>query len=394
MLKHITRTVWIISLISLFNDFSSEMLYPILPLYLTQIGYGSVLIGILEGVAECLAGLTKIYMGSLSDGLQRRLPFVQLGYFLSILSRPLIGLSSLGGLIFGGRSLDRIGKGIRSGARDALLADASTPENRAEVFGFHRSMDTAGAVLGPLAAMAYLYYHPASYQMLFLITLIPGIVAILFTFGIREKAKALRNKTSYSLRQHFSYFGGAPKPYRQLLIILLVFSLVNSSDMFLLLRAKEAGFSEQMVLFFYLLFNLSFTLFAWPVGRLADRLGRMKTLIGGLGIYALSYALFAVADGLVLFLSAFILYGLFYAGVQGIVKVLLIERAAPDQKSSAIGLYEGLNSFTLLAANALAGWVWYALGAKVLLLGSAGISLVVALVLLMRVPKNEAGVSG
>jgi len=389
MLKHITRTVWIISLISLFNDFSSEMLYPILPLYLAQIGYGSLLIGLLEGVAECVAGLTKIYMGSLSDSLQRRLPFVQLGYFLSILSRPLIGLTSLPGLIFGGRSLDRIGKGIRSGARDALLADESTPEHRGEVFGFHRSMDTAGAVLGPLVAMAYLHYHPESYRMLFLITLLPGLVAILFTFGIKEKARMVQQKASYSLRQHFAYMKQAPKAYVQLLLLLLLFSLVNSSDMFLLLRAKEAGFSEQMVLFFYLLFNLSFTVFAWPVGRLSDRIGRMKTLIAGLLVYALSYFLFAQAEQLGTFVFAFVLYGLFYAGVQGIAKVLLIERAGADQKSSAIGLYEGLNSFVLLFANAAAGWVWYAWGYKVMLTGSALLTMVVVVLLLMSYGKKQ-----
>lgn len=389
MLKHITRTVWIISLISLFNDFSSEMLYPILPLYLAQIGYGSVLIGLLEGVAECVAGLTKIYMGSLSDSLQRRLPFVQLGYFLSILSRPLIGLTSLPGLIFGGRSLDRMGKGIRSGARDALLADESTPEHRGEVFGFHRSMDTAGAVLGPLAAMAYLYYHPESYRMLFLITLLPGLVAILCTFGLKEKARTVQQKASYSLRQHFAYMKQAPKTYVQLLLLLLLFSLVNSSDMFLLLRAKEAGFSEQMVLFFYLLFNLSFTVFAWPVGRLSDRIGRMKTLIAGLLVYALSYFLFAQTEQLGSFVIAFVLYGLFYAGVQGIAKVLLIERAGADQKSSAIGLYEGLNSFVLLFANAAAGWVWYAWGYKVMLTGSALLTMVVVVLLLVSYGKKQ-----
>ena len=187
MFKQITRTVWIISLISLFNDFSSEMLYPIIPLYLAQIGYGGLLIGIIEGIAECVAGLTKIYMGSVSDNFQKRLPFIQLGYFLSVVSRPFIGLSNALVLIVSGRSMDRIGKGIRSGARDALLGDESNQHNRSEIFGFHRSMDTIGAILGPLVAMIYLHFHPSDFRSIFLITMIPGLFAIGLTFRIKEQ---------------------------------------------------------------------------------------------------------------------------------------------------------------------------------------------------------------
>lgn len=382
MFRNITRTVWIISLVSLLNDVSSEMLYPVIPLYLQQIGYGSVLIGLLEGVAECLAGLSKIYAGSLSDKIGRRLPFVHLGYSLSALSRPLIGLVQHSAVILTGRSMDRIGKGIRGGARDALLAEASTPETRAEVFGFHRSMDTAGAVLGPLLALWWLHEHPEQYQALFLITLIPGVLTMAATFLLKENRQAFATTGKpFSLRTHFGYWKESPVTYRRLLLPLLLFGLAGSSDMFLLLRAKEAGCSEQQVLMFYLLFNMSFALLAFPVGKLADRIGRMPVLLSGMAVYALTYAVFAFSHALPVLLGGFILYGLYYAGVQGVAKVLLIERAGAGRKSSAAGLYDGLNSFTLLAANALAGWVWYAFGAEVMLWGSAVLSLLSLLVM-------------
>lgn len=383
MFRHITRTVWIISLVSLLNDVSSEMLYPIVPLYLQQIGYGSVIIGLLEGAAECFAGLSKIYAGSLSDRISRRLPFVQLGYGLSALSRPLIGLFHHGAIILTGRSLDRIGKGIRGGARDALLAEATTPENRAEVFGFHRSMDTAGAVLGPLLALVWLHFHPQQYRTLFLITLIPGILTIGSTFLLKEKNKTPADQSAkpFSLRTHFSYWKESPRAYKHLLIPLLIFGLAGSSDMFLLLRAKEAGCSEHQVLMLYLLFNLSFTLLAFPLGKVADRIGRLPVLLTGIGVYTLTYFIFAIGHTLPLMLAGFVLYGLYYAAAQGVAKVLLIERAHTDRKSSAVGLYDGLNSFTLLVANALAGWVWHVFGAQVMLLGTGGLSLLALLFL-------------
>lgn len=384
MFKNITRTVWFISLISLFNDFSSEMLYPIIPLYLQQIGYGSVLIGILEGIAECVAGLSKIYMGSLSDSFQRRLPFVQLGYALSVLSRPLIGLTSIVGLIFLGRSLDRTGKGIRSGARDAILGDESTESNRAEVFGLHRSMDTAGAVLGPIVAIVYLYYNPEDYRSLFLITLIPGIVALFFTFQIKEKKRTTSPVKTFSIRKHFSYFKQAPSPYLKLLIPLLLFALVNSSDMFLLMRAKQIGMGERDVLLLYLTFNLAYTIFAFPVGKLADRIGHMRILILGLLIYALSYILFASFNDVWITVTVFIFYGLFYAFTQGIIKALLISRVPSHEKSSAIGFYEGMNSFGLLIANGLAGWIWFQFGSQAMLLYSSIVTFIVVLLLLVQ----------
>ena len=174
----ITRTIWIISLVSLFTDIASEMLYPIMPVYLRSIGFSIFLIGILEGLAEAIAGLSKGYFGNLSDRKGVRMPFVKWGYFLSAISKPLLAAFIYPLWVFMARSLDRIGKGIRTSARDALLSQETTKENKGRVFGFHRGMDTVGAAIGPIVALIFLYFYPGQYRWLFIIAFLPGIIAI------------------------------------------------------------------------------------------------------------------------------------------------------------------------------------------------------------------------
>ena len=180
--KPISRTIWIISFVSLFTDMASEMLYPVMPVYLKSIGYSVLVIGILEGFAEAVAGLGKSYFGRVSDASGKRLPFVRLGYLLSAVSKPMLAVSTQLWWIFSARFLDRAGKGLRTAPRDALLSDETTAADKGTVFGFHRMMDTFGAVLGPLIALLYLYFYPGAYKTLFLLAFIPGIAAIVFTF--------------------------------------------------------------------------------------------------------------------------------------------------------------------------------------------------------------------
>lgn len=251
-------------------------------------------------------------------------------------------------------------RGIRSGARDALLADESTLETRSEVFGFHRSLDTLGAVLGPLTAMIYLYFHPNNYKALFLITLLPGIVAIFFTFLIKEKTKISGvQKKTFSLKKHFSFYKIASPSYKKLFWILMLFSFVNSSDMFLLLKTKELGYNDSELLMFYLLFNVIYAIFAFPLGKLADKYGKSHILILGILVYAITYFGFAFTLNIAMIIGCFILYGFFYAMTQGSTKALLIQTVSSDQKSSAIGLFEGINSIMLLLANSVAGIIYF-----------------------------------
>ena len=238
-MKHITRTIWILSLVSLFTDAASEMLYPIMPIYLKTIGFSVVLIGVLEGVAEATAGFCKGYFGKLSDASGKRVPFVQVGYALSALSKPLMAAFAYPLWIFFIRTLDRFGKGVRTGARDALLSDEATSETKGRIFGFHRAMDTTGAVIGPALALLYLYFHPEDYETLFFIALIPGLLAVLASFYLKDKkVQEQKKKTSTSFFSFLNYWKESPPEYRKVLIGLLVFTLFNSSDVFLLLKVK------------------------------------------------------------------------------------------------------------------------------------------------------------
>lgn len=244
-MRIITRNIWILSFVSLFTDVASEMLYPVMPIYLKTIGFSIILIGVLEGFAEAIAGLSKGYFGKLSDTKGKRLPFVQIGYAFSAISKPMMALFVFPIWIFFARTIDRLGKGVRTGARDALLSDEATPETKATVFGFHRSMDTLGAVLGPLIALIYLAYRPDDYKTLFFIAFFPGILAIGFTFFIKEKKKIpIENKSKLRFLDFIKYWKESPAEYRKLVVGLLIFTLFNSSDVFLLLKIKEAGYNS------------------------------------------------------------------------------------------------------------------------------------------------------
>ncbi|NTW33950.1 MAG: MFS transporter, partial [Bacteroidetes bacterium] len=214
----ITRTILIVSLVSLFTDVASEMLYPVMPVYLRSIGFSVLLIGILEGIAEATAGLSKGFFGNLSDKYQKRLPFVQWGYALSAISKPLMAIFVYPLWIFFARTLDRLGKGIRTSARDALLSDETTKEHKAKVFGFHRSLDTVGAAIGPVIALIYLYFYPENYKWLFIIAFFPGLLAIAFTFFVKEKQKELlaESKQKVSFLSYLKYWKKAPKMYKRL----------------------------------------------------------------------------------------------------------------------------------------------------------------------------------
>ena len=240
-------------MVSLFTDTASEMLYPVLPIYLKAIGFSIILIGILEGVAEAAAGLSKGYFGKLSDTSARRVPFVQIGYALSAISKPMMAIFTFPLWIFFVRTMDRFGKGIRTGARDAILSDEATPETKGKVFGFHRGMDTLGAVLGPSLALLYLYFYPKEYKTLFFIAFIPGLFAVLSSFYLKEKkVNEIRPKIKTPFFSFLKYWKVSPAEYRKVVTGLLLFTLFNSSDFFLLLRAKQAGLDDTMVIGIYI----------------------------------------------------------------------------------------------------------------------------------------------
>ncbi len=317
-MKYITRTIWILSVVSLLTDAASEMLYPIMPIYLKTIGFSILLIGILEGVAEATAGLSKGYFGKLSDTSARRVPFVQIGYAFSAISKPMMAIFTFPLWIFFARTIDRFGKGIRTGARDAILSDEATVETKGKVFGFHRSMDTLGAVIGPSLALLYLYFYPQDYKTLFFIAFVPGLFAVLSSFYLRKKkAHEHKLKIKTPFFSFLKYWKVSPIQYRKVVIGLLTFTLFNSSDFFLLLQAKHSGLDDTMVIGIYIFYNLIYALFAFPIGILADKVGLKTIFIIGLGLFATVYFGMAVNTNLYFFFALFFLYGIYASATEG-----------------------------------------------------------------------------
>lgn len=377
----ITKTILLVSLVSLFTDISSEMLYPVMPVYLKSIGFSVLLIGILEGFAEATAGLSKGYFGQLSDSKGKRLPFVQAGYMLSAVSKPMLALFINPLWIFSARAMDRLGKGIRTGARDAILSDETIPENKARVFGFHRGMDTFGAALGPIVALVYLYFNPGAYRALFLIAFIPALVGIIFTFLVKEKQnKTLsQNAKNPGFFSYISYWKKASSEYKKLVIGLLVFTLINSSDAFLLLMMKNQGLSDQALILVYIFYNLVFAAFAYPIGILADKLGLKISFIFGLLLFSFVYLAMPYANGFYFFGIIFFAYGLYAASTEGISKAWITNLSLKQDTATAIGFYTSFASIFTMIASALGGLLWQFWGPQALFLfsGSGALLLVV-----------------
>jgi MFS family permease len=381
--KLITRTVWLLSLVSLFTDMASEMLYPVMPVFLKHIGFSVLLIGILEGVAEAIAGLSKPWFGKMSDHSGKRLPFVQWGYALSAISKPLMAVMAYPLWIFFARAVDRTGKGMRTGARDALLSDECTPATKGRVFGFHRSLDTLGAVFGPLLALLFLYFYPQQYQLIFLVAFAPGMLAIAATFLIKEKKQlpAQPGTPRPGIFSFVHYWKKSPAQYKHLVTGLLLFALFNSSDIFLLLKMKESGLTDTAVIAVYIFYNLVYALVAYPAGMLADKLGMKKVLLTGLFIFAVVYAGFAYTSNIAVFIVLFALYGFYAAATEGISKAWISNMVPKTETATAIGTYSGFQSIAALAASSITGLLWYRFGATATFIATAVFTLVVIIYL-------------
>lgn len=386
-MKYITRTVWVLSLVSLFTDTASEMLYPILPIYLKSIGFSIVLIGILEGVAEATAGLSKGYFGKLSDSSGKRVPFVQIGYAFSAISKPMMAIFIYPLWIFFARTIDRFGKGIRTGARDAILSDEATTQTKGKVFGFHRSMDTLGAVIGPSLALIYLYYFPEDYKTLFFVAFIPGLLAVLASFLLKtKKSTEIKPKVAVPFFSFLKYWKESPSEYKKLIVGLLAFTLFNSSDVFLLLKAKQSGLEDTMVVGVYIFYNLIYALFAFPIGILADKVGLKRVFLMGLLLFSVVYFGMSANTNLYVFFGLFFLYGIYASATEGISKAWISNITAKKDTATAIGTFSGFQSICTMLASSLAGLIWYQFGAEITFLITAIATLIIILYILTIAP--------
>lgn len=392
-MKKISRTVWILSFVSLFTDVASEMLYPIMPIYLTSIGFSVVLIGLLEGIAEATTGLSKGYFGQLSDRSHKRTPFIQIGYAFSALSKPMMAMFVFPLWVFFARAIDRLGKGIRTGARDAMLSDESTPATKGQVFGFHRALDTLGAAIGPSMALLYLYFYPGNYRMLFLIAFIPGLLALGTSLFLKDKKRpaekpVVKPVTFFSF---FTYWKQSPSGYKKAVVGLLFFSLFNSSDVFLLLKVKESVNDDALVIGVYIFYNLIYALFAYPLGIIADKVGLKTILLTGFTLFALMYAGMSVTNELYLFFGLFVLYGMYAAATEGVAKAWISNMVSSRDTATAIGTFAGFQSVCMMLSSSLAGIIWFRFGSSVALLVPALASMIVIIYFLLigRIKTHE-----
>jgi MFS family permease len=386
----ITGNVVILGLVSFLTDVSSEMIYPLLPLFVASLPGGSAaFLGLIEGAAETTAALVKLVSGSYSDRVRSRKGLVLAGYGMSSLARPLIALavSPLGVLLV--RMSDRVGKGVRTSPRDALIADSSPPGGRGKAFGFHRSMDHAGAVVGPLLATAVLYLWTNDLRTVFWLAGIPGLLAvILIFFKVREVPREPSPlSTSKKLLP-----GPLPHgPIRGYLAILLLFTLGNSSDAFLLLKAGHSGMSASRVALLWSAFHIVKMLATMPFGALSDRIGRKKVIICGWTVYAVSYVGFALADSQWQVWCVFLFYGIFYGLTEGVEKAFVADMAPSNQNGTAFGWYNLAIGVGALPASLLFGAIWTWAGpAAAFTFGASLAGAAALLLILLPVMPNSA----
>ena len=380
---------------SLFTDTASEMLYPVLPIYLKSIGFSIVLIGVLEGLAEATAGLSKGYFGKLSDMSGKRVPFVQIGYAFSAISKPMMAVFVFPVWIFFARTIDRFGKGMRTGARDAILSDEATSKTKGKIFGFHRSMDTFGAVFGPSFALLYLYFFPQDYKTLFYIAFIPGVLAVITTFYLKDKRKNVYPvKERNSFFSFLNYWKTSPIRYRKIVIGLLVFTLFNSSDVFLLLKARQSGLNDTSIIGVYIFYNLVYALFAFPVGIIADKIGFKRMFISGLFVFAVVYFGISANINIYMFIGLFFLYGVYAAATEGISKAWISNITDKKDTATAIGTYSGFQSICTMIASSLAGLIWFRFGASVTFIVTGFATLLVILYFLLINTKDNYPATG
>jgi len=377
--KTIPRQVLILGFVSLFTDMASEMLYPVTPIFLTAVlGSSMAVVGIIEGIAEVTAGLLKGYAGSLSDKIGKRSIFVVIGYSLSALAKPLPGIIPTVPSVVVSRTTDRVGKGLRTAPRDALLGSYANG-NSGAIFGFHRGMDTLGAVIGPLLAILLLYLFPENFQLIFLVAFVPSVFAVIFTLLVKDRKVSAKKRAKGS---YIDFWKTASSRYKSLLILITIFSFVNSSDVFLILKSKNIADSSVLAILGYVFYNFIYALASYPFGRLSDKYGKNIIYGGGLLVFSLVYFGFAFFEETIFIWILFALYGLYSASTEGISKAWVSDLVPDERRGSAIGLLTMLSSFAIMFGSFTAGILWDEFGSTVPFLFSAVVSLVIGVIIL------------
>lgn len=391
----VTRNVFALGVVSLLTDASTEMIYPLLPVFLTTVlGAGTAFVGLVEGVAESTASLFKLISGWMSDRVKRRKPLVVSGYGLSGLTRPLVAAATASWHVLAARFIDRIGKGLRSSPRDALIADSSPPDQLGKAFGFHRAMDHAGAVVGPLIASAILLYLAGlpiarSYRILFALATIPAILCVLvLLFAVREvpRPSPLPAMNPRATRLSLSPFD---RRFKAFLAVVLLFTLGNSSDAFLLLRAQNAGIAVQLLPILWAALHAVKSLASIPGGALSDRIGRRRVILAGWFLYATVYFGFSRAETATQVWALFAVYGVYFGLTEGAEKALVADLVPAHLRGTAYGVYNCAVGVAALPSSLLMGAVWAAFGPTAAFTMGALFAVAAAMAFTVAVPARK-----
>jgi len=371
------RNILSLGLVSMFTDLSTEMAYPIIPVFLKEVlKVQPLFIGLIEAIAESTASILKTFSGYISDRLKKRKLFIFIGYSFSALVKPLLAFATQGWHVLLVRFSDRVGKGIRTAPRDALIADSSKHAYYGRTYGFHRALDTLGATIGPLAAFIILSLSQQNYRLLFGLAIIPGIIAIaIILLGVKEIVPESRRILKFSFKK-------LDTRLKVFFIIMIVFTLGNSSDAFLILRARNIGVSATLIPLLWLAFNISYLLWSYPAGLLSDRIGRRKTIFLGFLIFSGCYTAFAFNRSSLLIWLIFIIYGLYYGFTEGNLRAYVADLTTSEIRATAFGIYHTIVGITLLPANLLMGLLWQKVGFKYALLVGTTCSLIAGILLL------------
>ena len=386
----VERNVFILGVVSFFTDISSEAVYPLVPIFLTTtLGAPLAVVGAIEGVAEGTASVVRWLSGWLSDRLGRRKPFVVLGYGMAALAKPLLALAFHWPVVLFARFADRFGKGVRTAPRDALVAQWTEREVRGRAFGFHRAVDTAGAVLGPLGALALLAVLGQNFRLIFVLAFIPAALGMVLLRLVGERTPQPQAATTPvgEPKAGGLRFGGA---YYAFLIVSLVFALGNSSDAFLILRSRNLGLGVSEAVLAYVAYNASYSLLAMPAGIASDRLGRRNVIGLGFAIFTAVYLGFAVIDAGAYVWMLFPVYGVYMALTEGVGRALIADLVPSGRRGSAMGLYQGGVGLMALLSSIMAGFLWDHVDASAPFYLGAGTAALAFVLLLILVPRRQA----
>lgn len=375
----IPSTVWVLGLVSLFMDISSEMIHSLLPLFLTgTLGASVILVGLIDGVAESTAAISKIFSGYISDKIGRRKPLLVIGYGLGALTKPLFAIAGGPMIVLGARFADRIGKGVRGAPRDALVADVTPQEIRGRAFGLRQSLDTVGAVAGPLLAIALMALLASDIRAVFWIAVIPGVIAVLFVlFGVRERRESPGRKPDRP-PINFKAIGRFPAAFWFVVVIGVMFTLARFSEAFLVLKASEQGLPLMLAPLVLVVMNIVYALGAFPAGIASDRMSASYLLVLGLAVLVAADLCLALLPGIISAFAGIALWGLHLALTQGLLAKLVADHSPKELRGSGFGLFNLFTGIFMLVASILAGLLWEVAGSDATFLAGAAFAFLAA----------------